>query len=78
MESWSQAEEKLIEKLREMLDKRIIAGESVSRQFSLPSRDDSDDQINISLSVSVISTVPRMTEEEFRFQRRKLRGLLPD
>jgi len=78
VEGWSQAEEKLIEKLREMLDKHLRAGQSLSRRFSLPSRDDSDEIVVIDLNVMVVSATQPMTEAEVAYERRRLRDRLPE
>jgi hypothetical protein len=53
------AEAKLVEKLREMMDKPSFrAGEEMSRTFTVPSMMDSDDRIHISITVRADSLVP--------------------
>lgn len=67
-------EVKLVEKFREITDKSARAGDpAVSRSFSFPSIIDSDEQINISVGVSISSVVPRMSEMETRVERQKLK-----
>lgn len=66
------AELKLIEKYREMIEKRSFKdGERIGRMFSVPDPFDSDQQINVSIDLNVRSVVPKMTETEVKVERGK-------
>lgn len=54
------AETKLVEKLKEMMDKSSFrAGEQMSRTFTVPSMMDSDERIHISITVRCDSLMPK-------------------
>lgn len=67
---------KLVEKFRESLEKAEIrkrthgleASSSVGRSWSVPSSIDSEEQINCSVSVSISSVLPRVSESEMKVE----------
>lgn len=64
------AELKLIEKYREMVEKtRCRDGEMLGRSFTIPSAFDSDEQMMVSLTLNYRSIVPKMTEMEVKVER---------
>jgi hypothetical protein len=69
-------EKKLVEKFRECLEKSRLGQSAVTRSFSCPTRVDSDDQIEISVSARLISEVASTSETERRVEARKA-GLDP-